>query len=214
MEGAEDAEDDGETSDQDEYGRSTRSQITDDYREEMLRLEQKLKHHKSINAESGSEQVQKAVGARDAITPNFQQNGQEKAMNKSGVNKSTSTKAVRFADELDIANPPTRNVQTHQDDNQDSPEVNPDPGVILSNQVVERTNTHTIEPPDPDDVDTALLQQQLAMQYNRVRNRMIQKQGGFAPTEEDEVAPLYEEKDGQIKKVSRFKAARLRRIDP
>jgi unconventional prefoldin RPB5 interactor 1 len=43
-----------------------------------------------------------------------------------------------------------------------------------------------------------------------MRNRMIQRQGGFMKEEESEVVPFTEDEGGP-KKMSRFKAARLAR---
>lgn len=67
---------------------------------------------------------------------------------------------------------------------------------------------------EPDGLDPSLLQQQVATEYHRMRNRMIQRQGGFLASAEEEssggVVRLDEE--GGEKKVSRFKAARLSRL--
>lgn len=62
--------------------------------------------------------------------------------------------------------------------------------------------------------DPAAQRRELAAEYYRRRNDMIKQQGGFKSTDEDEeeeeLGQLMEEKDGKIKKVSRFKAARLK----
>lgn len=72
------------------------------------------------------------------------------------------------------------------------------------------TNSSTIAA-EPDGLDASLLQQQVATEYYRMRNRMIQRQGGFLASAEEEssegVVRLVE--GGGGKKVSRFKAARL-----
>lgn len=60
-----------------------------------------------------------------------------------------------------------------------------------------------------DEFDSALLNQQVSTEYHRVRNRMIQREGGFlARDDEKAVVPLTEEEGGP-KKMSRFKLARL-----
>ena len=69
-------------------------------------------------------------------------------------------------------------------------------------------------PAPPDEFDGITLNQELAVEYNRLRNRMIQRQGGFmkATEETKETEPsdlLGEPKPDGGKKVSRFKAARL-----
>jgi unconventional prefoldin RPB5 interactor 1 len=63
---------------------------------------------------------------------------------------------------------------------------------------------------EPDEYDPALMKQQLAVEYHRIRNRMINRQGGFLQENEAERVPVSE--DGEEvggRKVSRFKAARL-----
>lgn len=72
------------------------------------------------------------------------------------------------------------------------------------------TNSSTIAM-EPDGLDASLLQQQVATEYHRMRNRMIQRQGGFlASAEEESLGGVVTLDDGGGgKKVSRFKAARL-----
>ncbi|EKD13295.1 hypothetical protein MBM_08738 [Drepanopeziza brunnea f. sp. 'multigermtubi' MB_m1] len=81
-------------------------------------------------------------------------------------------------------------------------------GKILAPTVVERDVPTSTFVPEPDDLDPQLLHQQVATEYHKMRNRMIQKQGGFMKEEESEIVPFTEEEGGP-KKVSRFKAARL-----
>ena len=71
-------------------------------------------------------------------------------------------------------------------------------------------------PPEPDEFDPKLLQKQVTTEYHRQRNRMIYRQGGFLPNEENEEAeeaevPVDEHGNEQRRKVSRFMAARLGR---
>ncbi|KAK2623727.1 hypothetical protein QTJ16_006908 [Diplocarpon rosae] len=83
-------------------------------------------------------------------------------------------------------------------------------GKILAPMIVERdipTSASTVE---PDDLDPQLLHQEVATDYHKMRNKMIQRQGGFLKEEESEIVPFTEEEGGP-KKVSRFKAARLSR---
>ena len=76
------------------------------------------------------------------------------------------------------------------------------------------SNDHLQPPAEPDALDPLLLQQQVSTEYHRMRNRIIHRQGGFLASAEEEAnegrMPLAEEDGGQ-KKVSRFKAARLRK---
>lgn len=83
-------------------------------------------------------------------------------------------------------------------------------GTTLATTIIERTPDPNAEVTEPDALDSQLLHQEVATEYHRIRNRMIQKQGGFAKEEESEIVPLTEEEGGP-KKVSRFKAARLAR---
>lgn len=79
-------------------------------------------------------------------------------------------------------------------------------GTTLAGTVVERDM-----PPDaiePDEFDATLLHQEAAVEYHRMRNRMIQKQGGFV-VEEEEAIEYPEDEGTGGKRLSRFKAARL-----
>lgn len=57
-------------------------------------------------------------------------------------------------------------------------------------------------------MDAQLLNQEVATEYHRMRNKFIAKQGGFMKEEDGEFVPFTEE-EGGAKKMSRFKAARL-----
>ena len=82
-------------------------------------------------------------------------------------------------------------------------------GRTLANKILEH-EASTTEPNAPDEFDPAMINREIQAQYNKARNRLIQLQGGFTPTEEDEESPIVEEKNGKTKKVSRFMAARLK----
>ena len=86
------------------------------------------------------------------------------------------------------------------------------PGKTHVSNIIERAvSSDAVDAPDPDDMDPNLLQQEVAVEYHRMRNRMIQREGGFLPHDDQEVRiPLTEEEGGSGKKMSRFKAARLR----
>jgi unconventional prefoldin RPB5 interactor 1 len=83
-------------------------------------------------------------------------------------------------------------------------------GMTLAPTIVERDVPLDTSVPEPDEVDPQLLHQEVATEYHRMRNRMIQRQGGFMKEDESEVVPFSEEEGGP-KKMSRFKAARLAR---
>lgn len=65
---------------------------------------------------------------------------------------------------------------------------------------------------EPDEFDPALLHQQVATEYHSMRNRMIQRQGGFLATDEEKEEVALTEGEGGAPKISRFKAARLARL--
>lgn len=80
-------------------------------------------------------------------------------------------------------------------------------------KIIERpySSTSTTAPPEPDDLDPVLLQQQVATEYRNMRNRMIQRQGGFLASAAEEANDgAVELEEGGERKVSRFKAAKLR----
>lgn len=81
-------------------------------------------------------------------------------------------------------------------------------GKTLAGTVVERDAPAEVK--GPDEFDATLLQKEVAVEYNRMRNRMIMKEGGFM---KDKEAPIEypDEEDEGGKRVSRFKAARLAR---
>ncbi|KAL8703778.1 MAG: hypothetical protein Q9201_003043 [Fulgogasparrea decipioides] len=66
--------------------------------------------------------------------------------------------------------------------------------------------------PEPDELDGSLLRQELMMDYHRTRNRMIQQQGGYLNQDEEEAEDEGALVDENGKKMSRFKAARLRAL--
>lgn len=81
----------------------------------------------------------------------------------------------------------------------------------LANTIVERPVLP--DPAEPDEMDDDLLYKEAAIEYNRLRNKLIQKQGGFVQQDqaldgESGLVPLDEELGGP-KRVSKFKAARL-----
>ncbi|KAH7379702.1 Prefoldin subunit-domain-containing protein [Cadophora sp. MPI-SDFR-AT-0126] len=81
-------------------------------------------------------------------------------------------------------------------------------GKVLASTIVERETITNTFPAEPDEFDPHLLHQEVATEYHKIRNRMIQRQGGFMKEDESEIVPFTEEEGGP-KKVSRFKAARL-----
>ncbi|KUI70613.1 hypothetical protein VM1G_05778 [Cytospora mali] len=81
-------------------------------------------------------------------------------------------------------------------------------GKTLASTIVERDTP--VEAKEPDQFDATLLHQEAAVEYHRMRNRMILKQGGFVQEEESAIE-YPEEVEESGKRMSRFKAARLAR---
>ena len=92
-------------------------------------------------------------------------------------------------------------------------------GDVMLAEIVERPGPPTSRqtpPPDPYDFDESLHKQEIAGEYYRSRNKMIQRQGGFVRDGEDDnygeftaALSLVDEETGKVRKISRFKAARL-----
>ncbi|KFY85862.1 hypothetical protein V500_08083 [Pseudogymnoascus sp. VKM F-4518 (FW-2643)] len=88
----------------------------------------------------------------------------------------------------------------------------------LATQVVEREVVESSAVTEPDELDPGLLHQEVSTEFHRLRNRMIQREGGFKKQEQEvddegtilEYADVYDD-EGRPKKVSRFMAARLGR---
>ncbi|KAH8700240.1 Prefoldin subunit-domain-containing protein [Talaromyces proteolyticus] len=91
-------------------------------------------------------------------------------------------------------------------------EPRPPEGKTLADNLVERPaiNKDNILPPEPDDIDEDIHRKEVASEFYRLRNRKIQQKGGFL--NEDDGNELYEldENDQPKKRVSKFKAARVR----
>lgn len=103
---------------------------------------------------------------------------------------------------------------------QQPPNHQPKPGPQLHKihaaNIIERDTTNKPSPPQPDDLDGKIHRQEIAGEYYKLRNRMIQRQGGFVGEgeadnygEEMTPLPMFDE-NGKEKKISRFKAARLK----
>ncbi|KZF26150.1 hypothetical protein L228DRAFT_235257 [Xylona heveae TC161] len=304
--------------DEDKYGRSTRREISDDYRQEMLELEKQLNARMMQNAGPGGE-IPPDLRATGAAQFHIKDEEVEDVSEKPKQKSEEGKKGVRFAEALDIA-PPSKPVAKEPpapvsvdkdappaiqdsiierkapatsapgpaapaprrvskfksarqaaDTSPASSKETPQPTKVangpLANGIVERNNRSSgsslplfpasgskpkqfmgpikmadeertrkvpegpsgktlanavvendpsaLAPPfDPDEFDPALLEHQVAVEYHKMRNRMVQRQGGFLPQdEEEEIVPLAPEEGGSgEKKMSRFKAARLAKL--
>lgn len=78
---------------------------------------------------------------------------------------------------------------------------------ILADKLVERENKAPAEAPEPDELDEKLHRKEIATEFYQMRNRMIQRNGGFVNNDEQETIPI--EPEEPPKRVSKFKAARM-----
>jgi unconventional prefoldin RPB5 interactor 1 len=242
--------------DEDQYGRSTVSMISDDYRQQMMELEERLNGTGLRNLGPDPKNVPKEVIAK-AESPLAPVAGKTNPGIKEKP-KGGKKKKVAFAEDLDIApslqKPTAWKEAARKDENlpptmQESiverqpkqttlvaeplseapkktsrfksarnatgsakPDATEAPVETHSSTVVERTPSHSRpKSPDLDDFDENLHRQEIAKEYYNKRNNLIKRQGGFmaADPEEQAQVPLPEEEGGP-KKMSRFKAARLK----
>lgn len=92
---------------------------------------------------------------------------------------------------------------------QDRPKAPTGPdGATIVDTLVEREATSA--PLPPDELNDAMVHQEVADEHQRLRRKFIQRQGGFLKEDESPIQPLDDVEDGQ-EPMSRFKAARLSR---
>ncbi|PUU79873.1 Prefoldin subunit-domain-containing protein [Tuber borchii] len=99
-----------------------------------------------------------------------------------------------------------------RDDDADHDDVSP-PKTSTNSSVIEREVSESIPVQPPDELDPSTHRAEVAVEYHRLRNKMIQQQGGFVESEE-EMAKVPLDDDGETRKVSRFKAARMKGLAP
>jgi len=200
--------------DEDKFGRTKRRVLNDDYLAEMQGLEQRLKNigpdaaTGTSSVKSGLEEEQHAGNAMGL---------------QSGPQKSTpvTKRGIHFANDLDLPKAPDTGLS------QKLPKALPSATIpefipvsrkpIHAPTVVERPPSATAKPStirEPDELDPALVHQEVSTAYHRMRNHMIQRQGGFMHIDDEDEkgeVPLIEAEGGP-KRVSRFKAARLGKL--
>ncbi|PTB40500.1 uncharacterized protein TrAFT101_005682 [Trichoderma asperellum] len=80
-------------------------------------------------------------------------------------------------------------------------------GTTIADTLVEREPTASAIP--PDEVNDAMTHQEVADEYQRMRRKFIQREGGFLKPDESPIKPVHDEENQEP--ISRFKAARLSR---
>lgn len=200
--------------DEDSFGRTKRRVLSDEYLAEMQRLEQRLKN---IGPDAATGNLSAKSGLREE-----QHTGYSMGLH-SGPKKSTpiTKRGVHFATDIDIPNTPDTELSKKLPKilpSATTPEFIPvSRKPIHAPTVVERPPSATVKSStirDPDEFDPALVHQEVSTVYHRMRNHMIQRQGGFMNIDDEDEkgeVPLIEAQGGQ-KRVSRFKAARLGKL--
>lgn len=85
----------------------------------------------------------------------------------------------------------------------------PPEGRTLADKLVEREVTSKAAvAPEPDELNDEIHSREIASEFYKMRNRMIQNNGGFVNNEEHAVEPI--EPEDPRERVSKFKAARMR----
>ena len=201
-------EDDAEGSnsvdeDEDKFGRTKRRVLTGDYVAEMGALQKRLQN---VGPHRGN-------GDQPAPTASVHNKNQSNEIVK--ASKPTEKKGVRFAPSLDVQELPKPALGAR---NPISPTAAPkSTSQPMLASIIERpynpSDGQDAAAESPDEFDPPLMKQEVAIEYHKMRNRIIQKQGGFMKkSEEDKEGKIpLTEAEGGPKKMSRFKAARLRK---
>jgi unconventional prefoldin RPB5 interactor 1 len=266
---------DSDVEEEDEFGRSKRPAVTDAYRDEMEALKARLIGNLgkvALPDEVDDNDADVELDPADARRLVIREKPSATTSDTSDSEKNTTAKSkkrVSFAEELDVAKPPSSPPQKATKPVAESETVAPvaapiiagvterptaaspslptalppqklsrfkqaraapepddeddynnttsgaaptgPPGIPMADTLLERKPAKA-KAPDPDGYDPLLARRELASEYYRRRNDMVREQGGFKvqKDEDEDLGDLMEERDdGQVKKVSRFKAARL-----
>ncbi|RPA97371.1 hypothetical protein L873DRAFT_1691182 [Choiromyces venosus 120613-1] len=84
------------------------------------------------------------------------------------------------------------------------------PKTTTNGSVIEREVSESAPVQPPDELDPSTHRAEVAVEYHRLRNKMIQQQDGFVESEEEMAKVPLDDDSGERPKVSRFKAARMK----
>ncbi|EME89496.1 uncharacterized protein MYCFIDRAFT_76841 [Pseudocercospora fijiensis CIRAD86] len=237
---------DSDVESEDEYGRTKRRVISDDYHKEMQELSRRLIGNLGPAPVTKDEaELDSFVDPQDVHRLVIR--GKQADESSDSDKKSSGKKRVSFAEALDVADEPTQKLQkldaAESVENvapmaeevservTTAPKMSafkagraakeqglniptPPTTSIIADQLLERpTRRKSATAPSEDGVlsDPISQRRELAAEYYRRRNDIIRQQGGFKNNDEDDDGePLMEERGGKMKKVSKFKAARIR----
>lgn len=230
---------------EDSFGRSTGRVISDEFRQRMIELEERMGEitmKDIINKGSDLETVEEGIGyitipnkenskensiKTDKISGNFDANPSqgEAPTNSPEVESSEES---RISQTSNISERSTKSKSTDSTSSEKTtaiqgnisnleglgphssnrPVFKSSKGRPLAATVIEREIPTMESVTEPNEMNSHLLRQEVAIEYYKIRNMMIQKQGGFMKENESERVEFTEEEGGP-KKMSRFKAARL-----
>ncbi|KAF4974149.1 hypothetical protein FZEAL_8914 [Fusarium zealandicum] len=119
----------------------------------------------------------------------------------------SSRKPSRFKKTRDTGVPPGPLDAPAKFMDQDRPTAPTGPeGTTMADTLVERDSSAA--PRMPDEFDDDMIHDEVADEYQRMRKKFIQREGGFLKEDESPIQPL-DEADGGKERVSRFRSARL-----
>ncbi|RKF57302.1 putative udp-galactose transporter like protein [Erysiphe neolycopersici] len=226
---------------EDEYGRYTGRAVSDELRQRMIELEERLGKEvmtSLYNKPNDLEIVEEGIGRitikdekSETVTSNktvrFSENLETSHPIKLPVIEQVreKTEGPKFAPISDVVertptlrvtSPSNNKVKSLFDNSEsrsifteservDHTKIEISKGPLLAPTIIERPSKLINE---PDEMDPDLLRQEVATEYYKIRNMMIQRQGGFTKENESERVEFTEEEGGP-KKISRFKAARV-----
>ena len=208
-----DEDDDDDEEDEDQYGRSTQRVLTNEYLAEMQKLQQRLQN-------VGPMPVDESVSTADGGKKEQESRKPDQPNVRVRQESTSAKKGVRFANELDIQEAPAKpQAKTSPPPDKGTPMKENNRHSIHNLTVVERPFSATVSAPkhaEPDEDDPHLVRQQVTNEYHRMRNHIIQQQGGYTKrSDESETGEVpLTEAEGGLKKISRFKAAKLGKINP
>ena len=192
---------------EDQFGRTKRRVLTDDYLAEMQELQSRLTNVGPLNGQGllpGADKKESSQKKSGSLTAKDTSNTPAK-------------KGVRFASEVDIQEAPIKSPAKPPPAAADAPTTpNAHKKPIHTSTVIERpfVDVASSDATEPEEYDPALIRSEVAVDYHRRRNHMIQRQGGFMAPEDYDPGPEVPltEAEGGPKKMSRFKAARLGKL--
>ena len=198
LDGSEHGDDDED--EEDIYGRSTRRTLSTAYRKEMEALQRRIEARDIQNmgpagvgltsTEQGDRSGQVAVGSK-----RHEDVGRTASPPSDTKTKATATKGrkAKVLSDTIVEHAPAES--QHDEDANDAVEAaHSGPKTPVSAAAAAAALMAPSLGPDP--LDPALLQQEVAAEYNRMRNRMIYRQGGFLAKGDDEVGLSIRSGDG------------------